>query len=204
MKMLKLIRDFQQRLLDWLIRTFAYESLNKRAEAFIQIFERDLKPDSTILDIGTGPGVYFKPLTDRGHLVRLMDKVPYKSCPYPVTYFDGTTFPFTDKSFDASLLITVLHHAPDPEGALLEAKRVTKDIVIVIEDVYDKIPGRLLTIFRDSVLNLEFFGHPMNFRSYREWKETFKRLGFTILREKDFISRLGKLPIRTGLFILKP
>ena len=202
--MLKVIRKIQHELLDLIVRFFARTTLDERAGRFIQMFEGDLKPDSIILDIGAGPGVYFKPLMDKGHWVSLLDTDRYKSCPYPVIYFDGKTFPFMDKSFDASLLITVLHHTPDPEATLLEARRVTKGVVIVIEDVYDTWLGRLLTIVRDAALNFEFFGHPINFKGYSEWKETFARLGFTLLKEKDFTSFLGKLPIRTGFYLLKP
>jgi SAM-dependent methyltransferase len=178
--------------------------LEKRAESFIRMFEGEIKPDSMILDIGSGPGVYFQPLKDKGHWVSLMDTNRYKSCPHFMTYFDGKTFPFMDKSFNLSLLITVLHHTPDPEATLREAKRVSRDLVIVIEDVYESLPGRILTIARDAALNFEFVGHPLNFKSYSEWKRIFERLGFSLLREKDFTSYLGKLPIRTGLYILKP
>ena len=202
--MLKTIRKIQHCLLDWIVRSFARPTLEKRAAAFISMFEGELRPDSMILDIGAGPGVYFKPLMDKGYWVSLLDTERYKSCPYPVTYCDGKTYPFMDKSFEMSLLITVLHHTPDPEAVLLEAKRVTKDFVVVIEDVYDTWLGRLFAIIRDASLNFEFFGHPMNFRSYSGWKETFKRLGFTLLKEKDFTSYLGKIPIRTGFYLLKP
>lgn len=204
MKLLDKIRDCQHELSDWIIRTNPGIGLDKRAEAFVQMFEDDLKPCSHILDIGSGPGVYYEPLTKRGHRVTLLDMKQFKSCPYPTTLFDGKRFPFEDKTFDVSLLVTVLHHTPVPETTLLEAKRVTKGAVIVIEDVYTGLPGRMLAIVRDAALNFEFVGHPMNFRSFKDWKETFERLGFTSLKVKDFYSYLLRLPIHTGLYILKP
>lgn len=202
--MIEAIKNLQHRLSDWIIKNNPSIGLDKRAEKFVQDFETDLKPSSSVLDIGAGPGVYFEPLAKRGHETTLLDVKKYKACPYPVTLFEGDRIPFEDNSFDASLLITVLHHALDPEAVLREAKRVSRESVIVIEDVYSRPGGKALCVFRDAALNCEIIGHPMNFRSHEEWKKTFRKLGFEIKREKDFHSYLLGLPIRTGLYILKP
>jgi len=204
MDLMDKLRDCQHEFSDWVIRTNPGIGLDKRAEAFVKMFEHDLAPASRVLDIGSGPGVYYEPLTRRGHQVTLLDMKQYKSCRYPTTLFDGGKYPFEDKTFDVSLLVTVLHHTSDPEATLLEAKRVTSGTVVVIEDVYTGFPGRVLAIVRDAALNFEFIGHPMNFRSYLGWKETFSRLGFTLQKERDFYSYLMNLPIHTGLYILKP
>ncbi len=202
--MIEKIKNIQHNISDWLIKKSKWAHLDKRAEKFIQDFEEVLTPRSQILDIGAGPGVYYEPLTKRGHEAVLLDVQKYKTCPYPVTYFNGSQIPFADKSFDTSLLITVLHHTPNPEAILKEAKRVTRKNIIVIEDIYTRPGGKAKCVIRDAVLNFEFVGHPMNFKSYEGWKNTFRNQGLSVVKEKDFYSYVGWLPIRTGLYILKP
>ena len=202
--MLKTIQEIQHTFLDKIIHRNRWIGLDKRAEEFVRLFEGNLSPGSKILDIGAGPGLYHEPLTARGHEVVLLDVKKFDSCPYPILLYDGKKIPLDDKSIDVSLLITVLHHTPNPEAILKEAKRVSRQRVIVIEDVYDGKGGEMLTKLRDATLNLEFFGHPMNFRSYRRWKNIFERLGFSLIAEKDFASYVLKIPIRTGMYILQP
>ena len=98
--------------------------------------------------------------------------------------FDGRKIPYEDQQFDIALLLTVLHHAHDPDGLLAEAQRVARR-VIVIEDVYTNPLQKYLTFFTDSVLNLEFAGHPHNNRPDVEWRETFKRLGLKLRHVAD-------------------
>lgn len=202
MKILEVVKEFQHRWSDWIIKSSPWIGLDKRAEKFVDEFRQDLSPKSKILDIGAGPGVYYEPLSRLGHDVTLLDVKKYDACPHPVTLFDGTRIPFPNKHFDASLLITVLHHTPDPDAVLREARRVTRGVLVVIEDVYSRFGGKTLCVLRDAVLNCEFVGHPMNFRSCDEWKKTFLRTGFSLRREKDYYSHLLGLPIRTGVYVL--
>ena len=44
--------------------------------------------------------------------------------------YDGTRIPFSDDSFDIALLITVLHHIPDPDAVLRETRRVAKGAIL--------------------------------------------------------------------------
>jgi ubiquinone/menaquinone biosynthesis C-methylase UbiE len=203
--MIKTMRNVQHKVLDWVIDNSPWVGLERRAEDFISQFEDNLGGESAhILDVGAGPGKYYLPLQNRGHQVTLLDVAKYESCPHPVTYFDGGNFPFEDNSFDASLLITMLHHTKDPDQILREAARVTRKRVIVIEDIYDTYAGRQLCKFRDAALNFEWIDHPMNFRSHKGWIDSFQDLGMRLVEKRDFTSYLMKLPIRTGLYVLEP
>jgi len=66
---------------------------------------------------------------------------------------------------------------------LLEAKRVSKKIII-IEEIYTNIFNKYLTYFIDSLLNLEFIGHPHTNKTDKEWKLLFGQLGLKLTDAK--------------------
>ena len=100
--------------------------------------------------------------------------------------YDGERLPFADKSFDACTIITVLHHTPDPDAILREAMRVTRKRIVIMEDIFRNPLQKQLTFFTDSLVNLEFEGHPHTNRSDAEWKETFERMGLKLVFREDF------------------
>ena len=140
-----------------------------------------LKSSQTILDIGSGSGVLCDRLRSRGYRVTALDvrNLSFIDSSRPVVY-DGSRMPFKDLSFDVALLITILHHTPSPEGVLVEAKRVCKQL-IVIEEVYSNSLEKYLTYFIDSLFNAEFFGHPHTNKTDAEWRELFDRRGFRVV-----------------------
>lgn len=64
---------------------------------------------------------------------------------FPIQFqiIDGSHLPFLDNSFDIVLINYVLHHSKNPTALLNEAKRVTKDKVIIYEDLAEGIISRL-------------------------------------------------------------
>lgn len=142
-----------------------------------EILERvyvSIKPKDSIIDIGCGFGSLSAELLARKHSVVSYDVADtnlFKEVT-PIIY-NGTKLPEKTQSFDVALLITVLHHTPDPSVVLQEATRVAKR-VIIMEDVYSTNWQRYATYVMDSVLNLEFFGHPHTNKSTKEWKQLFK------------------------------
>ena len=100
----------------------------------------------------------------------------------PVIY-DGNKIPFKDKEFDVAVIFYVLHHTKDPDKVLLEAKRVARRLFIK-EDLYTSSWQKRLVFLVDSILNLEFAGHPHSNRKDEEWQDTFKRLGLRMVESK--------------------
>lgn len=178
--------------------------LERRAESFVSFFEEFIPRGSQVLDIGGGWGFYAEPLRRaRDCRVTVLDVVEPGFRKTPVVVYDGKKFPFPDRSFDVSLLVTMLHHVPDPERVLLEAKRVTRRAVIVVEDLYQTLWGRWWTILRDQIFNLEFVGHPRQFRKKEDWFQCFRRLGFGLQSEKEIRTSLLGMQIRNGIFVLR-
>lgn len=140
-----------------------------------------LPPAGRILDLGSGRGVVAGILRARGYDVTPLDVRDRSIDPRfrPVLY-DGNRIPFEDNRFDCALLLTVLHHTPDPSSILREAARVAARI-IVIEDVYSNTFQKYLTFFTDSLCNLEFFGHPHTNKTDGQWRMLFEDLGLELL-----------------------
>ncbi|MGH8750835.1 MAG: class I SAM-dependent methyltransferase [Burkholderiales bacterium] len=153
-----------------------------------------------LLDIGCGPGSVCLLLKQRGHDVTALDVEDLSFTPEvkPLLY-DGKKIPFENDAFDVALLLTVLHHTPDPKAILLEAKRVARKI-IVIEDVYRNRLQQCLTYFFDSLFNLEFFGHPHSNKTEAQWQALFAELGLK-LQQTDSWRFL--LLFRQALYVLE-
>ena len=203
MKPLDTIRKAQRRALDWIVENFPAVGLDRRAEQFVSIFKEFVPPASRVLDIGGGWGFYAEPLKRvKDCDVTVLDVVEPRFRKAPVVLYGGEDFPFPDRSFDVSLLVTMLHHVSRPERVLAEAKRVTRRAVIVVEDLYRTAAGRLWTVLRDRLYNLEFAGHPCQFRKKEEWFRCFKKLGLTLEFEKEIHTFLAGMRILNGIFVL--
>lgn len=199
-----LAKRTQRRALDLIVGNFPGVGLERRAESFVSIFKEFVPSSSKVLDIGGGWGFYVEPLRRTLNCnVTVLDVVDPGFKKAPVVVYEGNRIPFPDRSFDVSLLITVLHHVLNPEKVLAEAKRVTRHAVIVVEDLYKTVLGRIWTILRDSFYTLEFVGHPRNFRKKEEWSQCFRQLGFRIEAEKEVYTRLLGIRILNGVFVLR-
>jgi len=90
---------------------------------------------SRILDIGTGRGAYVKKLQEQGYYVTGIDQTLYPEwhgeMSQAVLNASALRLPFADKSFDLSISFEVLEHIPQPEVALREIARCTRDKFIL-------------------------------------------------------------------------
>ena len=166
------------------LREFVYRVSFSRAEKIIGQIELHLKKNNRILDIGSGTCAVCEILQSKGYETTPLDvmNLSFNKDIKPILY-GGEKIPFADNKFDVSLIITVLHHSPNPNRILKEAKRVSKRI-IVVEDIYRNSLHKFLTYFFDSILSLHFFNHPHNNKDDKGWKNTFKNLGLNLINAK--------------------
>ncbi len=159
-----------------LLGRLIYNAWRMDARRKLSWIENSISKEDSILEIGSGPGSVLSVLREAEFAVDGIDvrDTSFEKALAPQIY-DGVKVPFHDGAYDVSLLLTMLHHTPDPDSILSEAKRVSKRLII-IEDVYDGPIQRKLTKITDSMTNLEFFGHPHTNRSDEEWCATFERL----------------------------
>lgn len=199
----KSLQGFQRRALDGIVSRFAHRALEARAENIVRFFEKEFSPGSRILDLGGGWGFYAEPLRKRGHEPLVLDVVKPGYQKVPVMLYDGSRIPFPDQSFDVTILVTMLHHVPDPEALFKEVRRVTRSKVIVVEDLYHHALGRFWTIVRDRLLNVEFMSHPHQFRTDEAWRGFFGTAGFKVASFKNFYTWLAGFRILNGVYVLE-
>lgn len=162
-------------------RKIIYKAGKERAKSIVKGIEPFLNKKDKILDVGSGTCNICEILYKKGYDVTPLDiqNLSFVDNIKPILY-DGNKIPFGDDKFDVSLILTVLHHTPKPEKILMEAMRVSKQIII-IEDIYTNVIHKYLTYFFDSLLNLEFIGHPRTNKSDKQWKATFNKLGLRLI-----------------------
>ena len=171
----------------------------KRADLIFSRIYPFLKNSRTIIDIGCGDGLVSHLLQTKGKNVASVDIADKSVIPkLNVIVYDGKTLPFPNRKFDTALLLTVLHHTPDPKIVFKEAVRVAKRIII-IEDIYTNIFQKIFNVFFDSWQNkpLKFFWD--SYKSDQEWKKFFKDNGF---RASDS-NYYQDIPYLHGLYVLE-
>jgi len=153
------------------------------------------------IEIGSGPGSVLDVMRRANYFIDGLDirDTSFREDLRPILY-DGKTMPFCKHAYDTALLPTVLHHTRDPEAIIAEAARIAKR-VIIIEDVYEGRIMEWLTKRLDSLMNLEFFGHPHSNRTDDEWQATFERLGLSVNHRS--IHRIGGI-FKQAVYVVEP
>jgi SAM-dependent methyltransferase len=141
-----------------------------------------LPRDAGILDVGSGDGTiacsWMKRRSDL--TVQGIDILVRPETKIPVRAFDGCTIPYDDRSFDVVSFIDVLHHANDAEQLLREARRVSKNWVIVKDHFAENTWDRATLTLMDWVGNAPHgVSLPYNYWSRDRWKRAFKTAGLT-------------------------
>ncbi len=115
------------------IQKVKYTANRQTDPAIAQLINNALGNAKTVLNVGAGTGSY-EP-TDRivtavePSEVMRAQRSPEK-VPAIAAYADN--LPFDENSFDASMALLTIHHWPDIKKGLIEVKRVTKDVVVIM------------------------------------------------------------------------
>jgi len=152
------------------------------------------------LDIGCGNGMITHTLRQQDFPCTPLDVANLSILSdVDVIVYDGLVMPFQDKEFDTALLLTVLHHTPDPVLVLQETARVAKKIVI-IEDVYSNKIQQYMTYAMDTLVNLGHSSMTYQNKSDSEWKATFDELDLELI---EVSSKSVLLFFRQATYVLK-
>ncbi|MEM8558982.1 MAG: methyltransferase domain-containing protein [Bacteroidota bacterium] len=162
-----------------------------------------------LLDLGAGEGWVGWAAHQTGYQVALADVVDLNQTELTHIRYDGHALPFPAATFDATVLVFVLHHAEHTEAVLREARRTLKPSgrLAVVESVYTNPVNHALLRFLDTRANrlrgegqMEDQEAHLAFDTVEGWRRRFQEVGFRVEAER----RRGRLIHRQHLFVLRP
>ena len=169
--------------------------LGHRIDVLANHVARVVPDGARVLDVGAGDGSLAARLQGLREDVSVVgiDVLVRPSTAVPVEAFDGTTIPYDDASFDASLFVDVLHHTDDPTVLLAEAARVAPGAVVVKDHLADGLLARPTLRAMDYVGNAHHgVALPFNYWTTERWHRALRDLG---LRIEVWETSLGLYPV---------
>lgn len=169
------------------------EQFMKRSNDMFFPYIKKYLENKSILDVGCGCGLSALFFSEDVHckfeLTDIQDLRDPKAKKFPFKLASKNKLPYKDNSFDVLLIQMILHHLDtNPTKFLKEAHRVTRDYVILIEEILTKGIDIKDAIAMDKKVNERL--HPglsspvQKFFSDKELKEFIKKAGFKIGAEK--------------------
>jgi SAM-dependent methyltransferase len=141
----------------------------------------DLLPQkSRVLDVGCGDGLlaWLLMQTRPDLSFQGIDVLIRPGTKIPVEAFDGQQIPHENDSFDAVLLVDVLHHAENPLNLLKEVLRVSRNVVLIKDHLLEGFLAGPTLRFMDRVGNVR---HGVSLRydywPRERWNQAFASLG---------------------------
>lgn len=111
--------------------------MERRAGQLLEQVRACLPVEGPLLDLGSGTGHLPVRLERELDLeVVSADVVDIHVVGRPPVLIADGLLPFKDRTFSSTLLFFVLHYSNDPAGVLLEAARVTRGPVILVQTLY--------------------------------------------------------------------
>jgi SAM-dependent methyltransferase len=165
----------------WQFKAALHESLvvARRNAALARAIAAALPQGVRVLDVGCGDGRLAQALQRlRSDLsIRGLDIEVRPNAAIEVLAFDGRVIPLQEGAVDVVLLCDVLHHVPDGEGLLREAKRVARRFVVIKDHFAESRWDAALLAFMDVVGNPRSVPQPRNYLSERAWRALWARVG---------------------------
>jgi ubiquinone/menaquinone biosynthesis C-methylase UbiE len=165
-----------------------------------------------VLDLGSGTGQISRWLAGRvGIRPTMADVTEFGNrvggFPY-ILLRDPLSVPVEDGSFEAVLMLFVLHHVEswdDQERLVAEAGRIARSRVILIEDTPTSSLDRAMNVAWDWALNLRHgVPRPFTFRTAEGWRDIFRRSGLIERHAESYRARWPTLmTYHHTLFVLE-
>ena len=167
----------------------------RRVARLSALLAQALPPSQTLLDVGCGDGQISGRVGElHPHLtITGIDVQVRTEAAIEVTAYDGSSIPFEAGSFDAVMMVDVLHHTTDPRGVLEEARRVARRWIILKDHCLEgALAGPTLRL-------MDWFGNarhgvdlPYNYWTKPQWDAGLCELGLTVV---TWDARLGLYPL---------
>lgn len=176
-------------LLDVIKRLHAGYVFERRAKVLAQMLSGLIPPGSSVLDIGSGNGA-IADLIMKGHRtvrIRGIEVLKRPDCLIECDVFDGNRLPYGDASFDVSMFVDVLHHAPNIEELIREAARTSR-CVLIKDHIAETALDRLTLKFLDWVANRPYGVRLIyNYMDRGRWAECLSNAGLRVVSWEEHV-----------------
>lgn len=155
----------------------------RRVRKLTEHFAELVPSGARLLDVGCGDGLLSAQIAERRPDIEVtgLDVLVRPDAKIPVEQFDGVTIPYDDRSFDAVLLVDVLHHAEDPFALLAEAVRTARQSLLLKDHTRDGLLAEPTLRMMDDLANTRHgIRIPHNYWPRRRWLEAFASLGLSV------------------------
>lgn len=198
--------DFSQFVGTFILGKIFLPVYKKEAERMCQECEPFVKRGSKILDLGCGRGITAETFKNFFQAeIYGVDIKDQRIIDLPFRVIGGKKLPFQDNSFDVVLITYVLHHAESHLELIKEAKRVSKNKIIVYEDSKEKgLTNVALWLHKNTYkISAPFQKNHIRFYNTEEWEKLFNQLGLKVVFKKRIVPKFSWLyPAKSILFVL--
>lgn len=156
---------------------------DRRANRLVELLLPLLPKSGRVLDVGCGDGWIAARLQERRPSLRFygIEVLPRGDGAIPTEHFDGRRIPYENGSFDAVMLIDVLHHADDATLLLRECQRVSRRSLLIKDHLREGWLAEATLAFMDRVGNQRHgVTLPYNYWRRAEWSSVFRQLDLRV------------------------
>jgi SAM-dependent methyltransferase len=155
----------------------------RRVDVLSDHMARLIPANARVLDVGCGDGLLARRIMQKRSDIELrgLDVLVRGQTHIPVEAFDGQVIPYADGTFDAVMLIDVLHHTQEPMRLLHEAVRTTRQSVVIKDHTLNGFMAGPTLRLLDWVGNARHgVALPYHYWSREQWLEAFEALHLKI------------------------
>ncbi len=166
----------------------------RRIDVLANHFAQLIGKNATVLDVGCGDGKLAGLIGERRSdlSIRGIEVLVRNDSAIPIEAFDGEQIPFAPDSFDAVIMIDVLHHTLSPDQLLREATRVARRQVILKDHYLQGFAAHRTLAMMDHVGNARHGVEiPCNYLTPEQWDELYQNAGLQMIECRE---RLGLYP----------